>query len=279
MKKIKPNQILTSFSLWLALAGGAWAQFDHSHAAWSALLKKHVVLLDGGKASQLRYAGMAADRAALKTYLDALAKVSEADYKAFNKNQQLAFLINAYNANMVEKILLRYPNIKSVWDYGKLIGNPFKDNFINLLGKKMTLDNIEHDTIRAPGSFDDPRIHFAVNCASIGCPMLREEAFVGERIDAQLEEQTVRFLSDRPRNRAAADGKLEVSKIFDSRPWYGDDFRKGHKGFKTLESFFAKYADLLTDNAEHQKLIRDGKAPISHLEYDWGLNEVRDAKR
>ena len=109
------------------------------------------MVLDGGKASQLRYAGMAADRAQLKTYLDALAAVSEADFKSWNKNQQLAFLINAYNANMVEKILLRYPNIKSVWDYGKLIGNPFKDNFINLFGRKMTLDNIEHDTIRAAG--------------------------------------------------------------------------------------------------------------------------------
>lgn len=275
MKKYKLNQILTFFALWFTLMGGASAQFDHSHAQWTALLKKHLVLVDGGKASQLRYAGIAADRAQLKTYLDTLAKVSEAEFKAFNKNQQLAFLINAYNANMVEKILVRYPNIKSVWDFGKLIGNPFRDNFISLLGKKMSLDNVEHDTIRAPGAYDDPRIHFAVNCASIGCPMLREEAYVGDRIDAQLEEQTVRFMSDRSRNRAAADGKLEVSKIFDSRPWYGDDFRKGHKGLKTLESFFAKYANLLTDNAEHQKLIREGKAPISHLEYDWGLNDSK----
>jgi len=260
---------------WLFTATTAQAQFDHIHAQWTALLKKHVVVLDGGKASQMRYAGMAADRVQLKTYLDTLAKVSDADFKSWNKNQQLAFLINAYNANMVEKILLRYPNIKSVWDYGKLIGNPFKDNFISLFGRKLTLDNIEHDTIRAAGSYDDPRIHFAVNCASIGCPMLREEAYVGDRIDAQLEEQTVRFLSDRSRNRAAADGKLEVSKIFDASPWYGNDFRKGHKGFKTLEGFFAKYANLLNDNAEQQKLIRDGKAEIRYLDYDWGLNDAK----
>ena len=269
------KQVVTIFSLWLLAATAAWAQFDHSHAQWNGLLKKHVAVQDAGKASQMRYAGMAADNAALKAYLESLAKVSEADFKGFSKNQQMAFLINAYNANMVEKILLRYPNIKSVWDYGKLFGNPFKDSFINLLGRKMTLDNIEHDTIRAAGVHDDPRIHFAVNCASIGCPMLREEAFVAERIDAQLEEQTVRFLSDRSRNRANAEGKLEVSKIFDSPPWYGNDFRKGHKGFKTLESLFAKYANLLTDNAAHQQLIRDGKAEIKHLEYDWGLNDAR----
>lgn len=257
---------------WLLLATSAFAQFDHSHAQWNALLKKHVAVIDGGKASQLRYAGVAADKAQLTAYLDALAKVSEADFKGFNKNQQLAFLINAYNANMVAKILTRHPNIKSVWDFGKLVGNPFKDNFISLLGKKMTLDNIEHDTIRAAGAYDDPRIHFAVNCASIGCPMLREEAYVGERVDAQLEEQATRFLTDRSRNRANAEGKLEVSKIFD---WYGSDFKKGHKGFKTLESFFAKYATQLTDNAAHQQAIRDGKAAISHLEYDWGLNDAR----
>ncbi len=268
------KQIVTMFSLCLLTATAAWSQFDHSHAQWSVLLKKHVVVIDGGKASQVRYAGMAADRAQLKSYLEALAKVSEADFKGWNKNQQLAFLINAYNANMVEKILLRYPHIKSVWDYGKLFGHPFKDNFINLFGRKMTLDNIEHDTIRAPGAYDDPRIHFAVNCAAISCPMLREEAYAGDRVEAQLEEQTVRFLSDRSRNRASADGKLEVSKLFDFSPWYGNDFRKGHKGFKTLESLFAKYATLLSDNAEHQKIIRDGKAEIKHLDYDWGLNSV-----
>ncbi len=267
------KQIVTIFLLWLFAAASAFAQFDHTHAQWNTLLKKHVVLVDGGKASQMRYAGMSADRAALKTYLDTLAKVSEADFKAFNKNQQLAFLINAYNANMVEKILLRYPNIKSVWDYGKLIGNPFKDNFINLFSRKMTLDNIEHDTIRAKGVHDDPRIHFAVNCASIGCPMLREEAFVADRIDAQLDEQVTRFLSDKSRNRySATSNALEVSEIF---KWYAVDFTSGLKGIKSREQFFGKYANLLTDNAEHQKIVRDGKAEIKHLDYNWGLNEAR----
>ncbi len=267
------KQILTILTLWLLSATAALAQFDHTHAAWTTLLKKHVVLVDGGKGSQIRYAGLAADRAQLKGYLESLAKVSDADFKAWNKNQQLAFLINAYNANMAEKILLRYPNIKSVWDYGKLIGNPFKDNFINLFGRKVTLDNIEHDTIRAKGVHDDPRIHMAVNCASVGCPMLREEAFVAERIDAQLEEQTTRFLSDKSRNRySAANSTLEVSEIF---KWYAVDFTSGLKGIKSREQFFAKYANLLSDNAEHQKIIRDGKAEIKHLDYDWGLNDAK----
>jgi len=267
------KQILTVFVLWLFSITAAWAQFDHTHATWTALLKKHVVLIDGGKASQLRYAGIAAERATLKAYLDSLAKVSDAEFKSWNKNQQLAFLINAYNANMAEKILLRYPNIKSVWDYGKLIGNPFKDNFINLFGRRLTLDNIEHDTIRAKGVYDDPRIHMAVNCASVGCPMLREEAYVADRLDAQLEEQVVRFLSDKSRNRYnAANNALEVSEIF---KWYAVDFTSGLKGINSREQFFARYANLLTDNAEQQKTIRDGKAEIRHLDYDWSLNDTK----
>ena len=267
------KQIVTILSLWLLTAVSAWAQFDHSHAAWSGLLKKHTVVIDSGKASQVRYAEIAKDRAALKTYLETLSKVSEADFKSWSKNQQLAFLLNAYNAHMVEKILLRYPNIKSVWDYGKLIGNPFKDKFFKLFGRKFSLDNIEHDTIRAKGVYDDPRIHMAVNCASIGCPMLREEAFVADKLDAQLEEQVVRALSDKTRNRYnAASNALEVSEIF---KWYSVDFTSGLKGIKSREQFFAKYANLLTDNAEHQKIIRDGKAEIRHLDYDWGLNDAK----
>jgi hypothetical protein len=267
------KQILTTLALWIFTSTTAWSQFDHTHSAWTTLLKKHVVVIDGGKASQMRYTEIAKDRAALKSYLETLTKVSEADFKSWNRNQQLAFLINAYNAHMVEKILVRHPNIKSVWDYGKLIGNPFKDKFFKLFGREFSLDNIEHDTIRAKGVYDDPRIHFAVNCASIGCPMLREEAFVADRLDTQLEEQAIRFLSDRSRNRYnAASNALEVSEIF---KWYAMDFTSGLKGIQSREQFFAKYATLLSDNSEQQKIIRDGKAEIRHLDYDWGLNAVK----
>lgn len=257
--------------------GAARAQFDHQHTAWTALLKKHVVLIDGGKASQVRYAEFAKDRAALKSYRDTLSTVSEGDFKSWNKEQQLAFLINAYNAATVEKILTRYPNIQSIWDFGRLFGHPFKDRFIKLLGRDMSLDNIEHDTIRIDGAYDDPRIHFAVNCAAITCPMLREEAYVAERLDRQLEEQTVRFLSDRSRNRYNAKSRaLEVSKLFDAPPWYGGDFRRGWKGYTSLAQFFAAYANLLADDPAQQKIIRDQKAEIRFLDYDWSLNDVKN---
>jgi Protein of unknown function, DUF547 len=254
--------------------------FDHDHKPWAALLKKHVVLLDGGKASQMRYAGLAQDRAALKNYLDSLSKVSAQEFAGWTKPQQMAFLINAYNAFTAEKILTRYPNIKSIWDFGKIFGNPFKDKFFTLFGREFTLDMIEHETLRKPGAYNEPRVHFAANCASVGCPMLREEPYVAERLDAQLEEQTRRFLADRSRNRYnATDNTLEVSEIF---KWFSEDWTSGYRGFdnkgpamQSREQFFAKYAALLADQPAQQQVIAERKATIRHLDYDWTLNNVR----
>ena len=252
-----------------ALAQGI--AFDHSHAAWSQLLKKHVVLLGAGKASQVRYAGMAADRAALKDCLAQLSAVTPAAFEAFSKPQQMAFLINAYNAFTVELILTRYPKLDSIRDLGTLLTKPWSIKNVPLLGSTLTLDNIEHDNLRAKGRYDDPRIHFAVNCASVGCPMLREEAFVPDRLDAQLDEQALRFVSDRSRNRYA-DGKLEVSKIFD---WYGGDFKMGHKGITSIPVFFARYAAQLADAPADRERIKAGTVPVSFLDYDWKLNDAK----
>ena len=257
-----------------ALAMPVRAQaFDHRHAAWTTLLKKHVVLLDGGKASQLRYAGMAADSAALKAYLATLTAVSSAEFDGFSKPQQQAFLINAYNAFTVDLVLTRYPKLASIKELGSLLQSPWKQKFVPLLGTTTSLDGIEHEMLRARGRYDDPRVHFAVNCASIGCPMLREEAFVAERLDAQLDEQAQRFLSDRTRNRwSPTTGKLEVSKIFD---WYGEDFKLGHRGIASLPAFLARYADRLADAPADRERIAAQKVPLSFLDYDWRLNDAR----
>ena len=244
------------------LSGTSQAQdFDHSHGAWDALLKRDVVVAADGKSSRVRYESVARDREGLHRYLQTLSAVEERQFQGWNKEQRMAFLINAYNAFMVEKILARYPDIRSVWDFGKLFGNPFKDEFFSLLGKKSSLDGIEHGILRAPGAYDEPRVHFALNCASVGCPMLRAEAYVPDRLETQLEDQAVRFLSDRERNRMR-DGRLEVSKIFD---WYARDF-------SSPEKFFSRYAALLADGADQQDLVRNGKAPLSFLDYDWSLN-------
>ena len=264
------RKFIVVVSLLLPLFAAAQS-FDHSHKAWDALLKKHVVLLSGGKASQLDYAGMAKDREARKAYLASLSKVSEAEFNGWTRAERMAFLVNAYNAFTVEKILTRYPNLKSIWDFGKVFGNPFKDAFFSLLGRKFSLDAIEHETLRKPGAYDEPRVHFAVNCASIGCPMLREEAYVPERLEPQFEQQAQRFLSDSTRNRGAA-GKLEVSLIFQ---WFKEDWSSGYQGIQSREQWFAKYARLLAQDPAQQKLVAEGKAPITHLDYDWTLNDVK----
>jgi hypothetical protein len=249
----------------LLASGSAFAQpFDHSHKAWDELLKKHVAVLPGAKASQVRYAGFARERAALKAYLDSLSSVSETEFSGWPREQRMAFLINAYNAFTVEKVLTRYPDLKSIRDFGTVFGNPWKDRFFRLFGREASLDGIEHEMLRKPGAYDDPRVHFAVNCASVGCPMLREEAYAGPRLDRQLEEQAVRFLSDRSRNRYA-NGRLEVSKIFD---WFKDDFAG-------REKFLGRYAQGLADAPDGRAAVAEGRAPLSFLEYDWTLNDAR----
>jgi hypothetical protein len=272
---------IAAAALCLLVATGAAAQgFDHEHKAWTALLARHIVPTDGGKSSQVRYAGFQQDRAALRTYLDSLSKVTPQEFAGWTKPQQMAFLINAYNAFTVEKVLTRYPDLKSIRDFGRVIGNPFRDRFFRLLGREFSLDAIEHDTLRRPGAYDEPRVHFAVNCASIGCPMLREEAYVASRLDAQLEEQARRFLSDRSRNRYdPATGTLEVSRIFD---WFGEDWTSGYRGFdgktpaiRSREEYFARYAPLLADTPAGQEAIRNRNAPLRFLEYDWTLNDAK----
>jgi hypothetical protein len=266
------NRLLALLAL-LLIPTAVSAGFDHRHAAWNDLLAKNVVWIDEGRASQVRYEQVLAERATLRTYLDSLSAVSREAFDSWKKPQQLAFLINAYNAFTIEKILTRYPDLKSIRDFGTFVGNPWKDKFFSLLGTPMSLDGIEHDTIRKPGVYDDARIHFAVNCASIGCPALRNEAYVADRLDAQLEDQTRRFLSDHTRNRyVPATQTLEVSKIFD---WYGRDFRSGIRGKADLSAFFARYAAQMAEKPEAQQAIRDGEAKIAFLDYDWALNDVR----
>jgi hypothetical protein len=253
------------------LASAPSLALDHSYKAWEELLKKHVRYVENGNASRVSYAGFARDRAQLKAVLDDYQKVTKAEFDGWSKPQQQAFLINAYNAFTIEKILTRYPDLKSIRDFGNVFGNPWKDRFFTLFGQPTSLDMIEHETLRKEGVYDDPRVHVAVVCASIGCPMLRNEAFTADRLEAQLEDAMKRFLSDRSRNRYNAKArKLEVSRIFD---WYGKDFDKGHKGFTSVKATLGKYADLLVDQPEDRAAVRDQKADVAFLEYDWSLND------
>jgi Skp family chaperone for outer membrane proteins len=253
--------ILSLFATFASAQG-----FDHGYAAWDSLVKKHVKWLTDNKQSRVDYAGFAKDRAELKKVLDAMSAMPKAEFDGWSKDQRMAFLINAYNAFTVEVILTKYPDIKSIKELGSFNRGPWKNEFFTLLGERHHLDWIEHEELRP--KYGDPRVHAAVNCASIGCPALRNEAFTAAKLDAQLEDGMMRFLGDRTRNRVA-DGKLQVNAIF---KWFKEDFEKGQKGFSKVEDVFAKYAAQLTDKPEEQAAIKAKSLPVAHLEYDWLLN-------
>jgi hypothetical protein len=243
--------------------------FERSHAAWSALLARHVRWNEAGTASTVDYAGFARDRAALDAYRAALAAVGEPDFAAWPPADRLAFLINAYNANTIALVLTRYPELASIKDLGGFFTSPWKQRFVALLGATRTLDEIEHTLIRGGVGADEPGVHFALNCASIGCPALRPEAYRGDALEAQLADQTRRFLSDRSRNRYdAASGRLQVSKIFD---WYGDDFARAAG---SIGGFFGRHAAELSADETERRRIAAATVPIGFLDYDWRLNDA-----
>jgi len=243
--------------------------FDHD--IWHDLLQKHVHMIRQEQASEVDYKGFQQDRNRLQTYLSSLSKVNMAEFSGWDKSDRLAFLINAYNAFTVELILTRYPKLGSIKDLGSLLRSPWENKFIPLLGETRSLDDIEHGMIRNPGDYNEPRIHFAVNCASIGCPALLNEAFTGKTLEQQLEKATKDFLEDRTRNRYNPTRKrLEVSKIFS---WYKKDFESGWGGWHSLNDFFKHYSDNLTDNAQAKQIVLAGNVRIYYLDYDWKLND------
>ncbi|MDP5053334.1 MAG: DUF547 domain-containing protein [Congregibacter sp.] len=207
----------------------------------------------------------------LDDYLKALSDVERDTLLAEPKAAQLAFLINAYNAWTVKLILNNWPGVVSIRDLGSILRSPWKQNFIPLLGDTVSLDDIEHGMIREPGRFDDPRIHFAVNCASIGCPALRREAYTAQDIETQLEDQTRSFLADSSRNRMAGD-RLEVSSIF---KWYQDDFEKGWGKIGALDDFLYRYRDALKLTPAQAERLANGQLAVEFLDYDWRLNKTR----
>jgi len=265
--------LLLSVLLWASTA----AAFDHS--AWDQLLQRHVVAFDDGNATAVDYAGFLASRADLKEYLAALSTVSDDEFEAWPRDDQLAFLINVYNAWTVELILTAYPNLASIRDLGSVLRSPWKLRFIPLFGGERTLDEVEHHMIRGAdggyAGYDEPRIHFAVNCASIGCPALLPEAFNGAELERQLDVATRAFLSDHTRNRWASDA-MEISSIF---RWYRDDFERGWGGAHSLGGFLKLYADELGVPAAERTVLANEEIPIKFLKYDWSLNSIDNMTR
>ncbi|WP_461054231.1 DUF547 domain-containing protein [Spirosoma arcticum] len=222
-----------------------------SHAIFDQLAKKHV----DGK-GLVNYKGFKSDEKQLKTYLDLLAKNPPTD--KWTQDEQIAYWINAYNANTIQLILNYYP-VKSIKDIGSSIKIPFVNTpwdikFIKVGGDSYDLNRIEHGTLRK--KFNDKRIHFALVCAARSCPKLRNEAYTPAKLAAQLDDQGSDFLNN-PAKNAITPQKASLSKYFD---WYKGDWKEDNK---SVEYWVNKYAKA--------KINKDTQ--ISFLDYNWSLNE------
>ena len=238
--------------------------FDHSHKVFNELLKKHVIV--EGNQSLVNYQGLKEDSKQLDAYLKELSDPNITSYKKWRQSKKLSFLINAYNAFTIKLIIDNYP-VKSIKDLGGFFSSPWKKEFISLFGKKIHLDQIEHGMIRK--QFDEPRIHFAVNCASIGCPSLLNEAFQFNLLENQLERATKNFLTNKNKNIITKD-KVEFSKIF---KWYGDDFNNKHKSFRHfIATKLASYGQI---DSEMAKNLKANKLDYDWTSYDWNLNDKK----
>ncbi|MGC6429950.1 MAG: DUF547 domain-containing protein [Jejuia sp.] len=210
------------------------------HDRFNKLLKKHV-----SKIGNVNYEAIKSDWDELQTYIAELGKnIPKADW---SKNQKLAYWINAYNAMTIDLILRHYP-LKGIKD----IKNPWKQRYWKLGEKWYNLDEIEHQILR---KMDEPRIHFAIVCASFSCPKLQNAAFTASDLEIQLTEVTKAFLSDLERN-SISENSLELSKIFQ---WFGKDFKQNG----SLIDFLNQYTDIQISD----------KAKISFKDYNWDLNE------
>ena len=219
-----------------------------NHDLFDQLLEKHV------KNGVVDYKGLKQNETKLEEYLGVLEMV---DPEKLSRNDQFAFFINAYNAWTIKLILTGYPGVKSIKELGSFFRSPWKKKICRIGGEVITLDDIEHAILRP--RFKDPRIHFAVNCASKDCPPLRKEAYRGSILDKQLDDATKQFLNDPKKN--YLDGKtLYVSEIFE---WFGDDFDN------RIVEFFLRYAqeDLKKNLLKDQNAIE-----VKYLDYDWSLN-------
>ncbi len=237
------------------------------HTPWHKLLVKYVD--DRGMVNYAAWQKSAADLAALDAYLQALS-TANLEAKA-SREATLAYWINAYNAVTIKGILREYPTSSIRNHTAKLYGyNIWKNLLLKVDGGTYSLDAIEHQILRKQG---EPRIHFAIVCASVGCPPLRNEAYTTDQLDKQLTANAQDFFAD-PTKFAydPRSGTFRVSPILD---WFGEDF-----GATTAIRLRAIAPYLPT--AEAQRAAQSGAGQFAWLEYDWGLNDqsqVRSAAR
>ncbi len=227
------------------------------------------------------YAGLKKNRGSLDLFAEGLASLSPMDYRDYDMEQRIAFWINAYNGFTLLAIVNHYPiqpsfltsliyprnsirQISGVWNKLKF----------QVMGSEMTLDHIEHQILR--GEFDEPRIHLALVCAALSCPPLRNQPYVGSRLEAQFQDQARRFLSDPSKFRIDQDtATVYLSEIF---KWFGADFVSRYGTMHQFEKFPVEQRAVLNFISSYLSeadaaYLRSGEYELEYLDYDWSLNE------
>ncbi|MDZ7765763.1 MAG: DUF547 domain-containing protein [Melioribacteraceae bacterium] len=236
--------------------------YSQDHQLFTEILQDYV------KYGLVDYKNLEDDKR-LAQYLDQLSVVNPGD---LSKKEQLAFWINVYNAFTLKIICDNYPlgSITDLHTGGRIIGHilgqtVWDKEYIKINGSEYNLNEIEHEILR---KMDEPRIHFAIVCASISCPELRNEAFEADKLEIQLEEQTQRFINDPSRNSFdLGNREAEISEIFN---WFDEDFGDSE------EEVLIFISDYLTDEIASEIKDNFSEWDISYMDYDWGLNEYKD---
>ncbi len=266
-------------SWWLALglvaglAGASAADgFDHAYRDFGRLLAAHV------QEGRVDYEALHDDRASLDGVVHDLGAVTASEFSTWSREQQMAFWINAYNIFTLTAIVDHYP-IQGSWfslhprNSIRQIPGVWDELTWKAAGREVTLDDIEHVILRP--TFGEPRVHFAINCASVSCPPLRAEPYRAEHIGAQLDDSSRDFLAST--QGVEVDGTtLSVTSILD---WYGDDFIERYAQLAPADKS-AKDRAILGAIVRHgpveaATLAKSGTVRLRFLEYDWSLNDVQ----
>lgn len=234
---------------------GASTDFDHSHTLFENVLKLHV--RDG----RVDYAALKSTPRELEAYLNQMASVPNSEFKRWSEPEQIAFLLNAYNANTLKLIIDHYP-VASIKKIGGFFSGPWDQEIVRLFGRTTTLKALEHGVLRK--NYREPRIHFAMVCAALGCPLLRSEAYRAADLGEQLDDQARAFLAINYKNRVdAGERVVYLSPIFE---WFAEDFeKKSGTVLDFVRRFFPKAV---------QTELAKGSFRIRYTDYDWSLNDA-----
>lgn len=264
--------MVVAFLVFVGPSVAAEAVFDSNHTLYDGVLKGFV------KEGLVNYAGLKENPESLNQYLADLSKVKEQEFKSWNELQQIAYLVNLYNAATLRLIVNNYP-VKSIKDIGSFFKGPWDQPVVRLFGKTITLNTLEHKIIRV--DYDEPRIHLALVCAAMGCPPLRGEAYTSEKLNAQLDDQAKVFLKNPIKFRIdRQDSTIYLSPIF---KWYGEDFvdkltpEARLDGLNKTERAVLNFCSRYLSDAD-QKYLAAGGYSVRYLGYNWSLNEKKVKK-